>query len=277
MIVQFLSFRWFRSKQGSAGVNQILAFQVHIPIHQKILLLRANIGNYPFDIGVAEQSQNTQSLPVQRLHAAEQRGFFIQGLAAIRAEGCRNAECFPFQKGITGGIPCGVPSGFKSCPKTSGREGRGVRFAFDQFFPGKFHNCPSVRGGINETVMLLSGDSGQRLEPVCEVRSAFLNSPGAHSRSNGVGKLRVKGGSVFYCLMKRLVDFFWQPCTHYLVIKNVTGKNIRYKVHGFILLFLTIKKRQRRKGIIAPFETPLSLNSMHHTLFVADCQRMISV
>ena len=56
---------------------------VHSFVDEKILLLGADGGTHHRHVLVAEQMQNAQHLLVQRLHRAEQGGFFVQRLTAV--------------------------------------------------------------------------------------------------------------------------------------------------------------------------------------------------
>ena len=74
----------------------------------------------------------------------KQRRLFVQRLAAIGAEGRGDAEDAVLDKGVRGGIPCGVAPGLKGGPQAAGGEAGGVRFALDELFAGKFHDDVAV-------------------------------------------------------------------------------------------------------------------------------------
>ena len=87
VVVQFLALGGLGTEQGPAGVDQVAALVIHILIDEEILLFCACGRKHALDAVVAEQLQDAQGLDVQRLHAAQQGRFLVQGLSSIRAEG----------------------------------------------------------------------------------------------------------------------------------------------------------------------------------------------
>ncbi len=87
MIVHLLSLGRHGAEQGTAGIDQILALQVLLPVHQEILLLRAYGGGHLLRGGVPKKPQDPQRLLVDRLHGTQQRGLFVQRLAGVGTEG----------------------------------------------------------------------------------------------------------------------------------------------------------------------------------------------
>ena len=86
MILKLLTLRGLCTVKRSAGENQILAAGVHIPINQKILLL-GTAGCYNTLGVVAEKLKDSAGRAAYSLHRAKKRGFGIERLAAVGAEG----------------------------------------------------------------------------------------------------------------------------------------------------------------------------------------------
>ena len=57
----------------------------------------------------------------------------------------------------------------------------------------------AVRGRGDKAVMLLGGDAGERLEPVCKMCCAMLNGPVFHGLGDGVGNADVEAASLVNC------------------------------------------------------------------------------
>ena len=74
--------------------------------------------------------------------------------------------------------------------------------------------------------MLFSGDAGQRLEPVREVRRAVSDRPIFHRFGHRVGHANVQFFAFVDRLAKGLVDLFRKGCPHYAIIKNQTSEVI---------------------------------------------------
>ena len=123
MVVQLLPLGGLGAEQSSARIDQVPALFIQRLVNQKIFLLRSDRGGHMPDLIAAEQLQDAKGLPVQRLHAAQEGRFLIQRLSAIGAEGGGDAEGLSLDKGIAGGVPCGVAPGLKGGPQTAGGEG----------------------------------------------------------------------------------------------------------------------------------------------------------
>ena len=145
MIIQLLPFRRLSAKQGSAGKAQIRSFVIHFFGNQEILLLRSHRRNHSFCCIISEQLKNPECLAAEDFHRTKKWCLFIQCVPAIRTECCRNTKGFAFDKCIRCRIPCRITSGFERCPETAVRERRCVRFSFDQFLAGEFHDHAAIR------------------------------------------------------------------------------------------------------------------------------------
>lgn len=202
MIVHFLPFRRLCTKQGAACKTQIRTCVIHFFCNEKIFLLRPYRGNNPLCRIVSKQAEDTKCLFVKSLHGSEKRCLFIQCMSCIGAEGGRNTQCFPLDKSIGSWVPSGIPSGFKGCAQPAGWERRCIRFPFNKFLSGKFHNYTTVRGRCNETVMLFSSNTCERLEPMRKMRCSFFNGPVFHCLCNCIGNADIQFRSFINGLSK---------------------------------------------------------------------------
>lgn len=64
VILHLLPLGRFCAEQCAAGQHQVFPLKEEVAVHQEILLLRAHGGGHTLHIGVAEESQNSQRLPV---------------------------------------------------------------------------------------------------------------------------------------------------------------------------------------------------------------------
>ena len=125
---------------------------------------------------------------------------------------------------------------FKCSSQSATRERRCIRFALDEFFAGELHDHASVRSRGDETVVLLSGYTGQRLEPVSEVCSTFFSSPILHGIGDNVGDINIQRKTFINSLLHCFVSFFRETGLHDLLIKNHVTKDLRYVCHSVFLL-----------------------------------------
>ena len=224
MVIQLLPFGRLCAEQSAAAEAQILAFQIIGFVDEKILLLRADSSHNPLDIRLSEQLQNAQRLHVDGFHRAKQRRLFVQSLAAIGAEGRGDAEDAVLDKGIRGGVPCGVAPGLKRSPQAAGGEAGGIRLALDELFAGKFHDDVAVLGGGNKAVVLFGRYPGHGLEPMGEVCDAFADGPILHGIGNDIRHRKIQGFSLFNRLFHGFVGIFGEAFLHRLVVKYQASK-----------------------------------------------------
>ncbi|MPN04172.1 hypothetical protein SDC9_151408 [bioreactor metagenome] len=68
VVVKLLVLRRRRAEQRAAGLDQVRAGEIEIPIDQEILLLRADGGENLFNVGVSKELKNTHRLTADCFH-----------------------------------------------------------------------------------------------------------------------------------------------------------------------------------------------------------------
>ena len=215
MIVQLLTLGRLRAVKGAAGIQDIAALGQHIGVDQEILLLRADAGTHGMHIVMAEQLYNPHGLAIERLHGAQQRGFFIQRFAAIAAKRRGNAQHAILDKGVTVGIPSRIAAGLKGSAQTARREGGSVRFALDQFLARKLHDGAAIVRGTQKRLMLFGGDARHGLEPVRIVGSALFNGPVLHGLGHRARHRRIQLMPAAYGTLERAIHIAGQALSHH--------------------------------------------------------------
>ena len=86
VVIQLLPLGGTGAKQGAAAQLQILPLLIHALVNEKVLLLRANLGDHVLGLRISEQAQDAQALLIQPAHGAQQGSLLIQHLAAVGAE-----------------------------------------------------------------------------------------------------------------------------------------------------------------------------------------------
>ena len=122
VVVQLLALGGTGAEQRAAAQLQILALAVYLLVDQEVLLLRAYLRRDMLRLGVAEQPQDTDALPVQHTHRAQQRCFFVQRLPTVRTENGGDIQCLVLDEGVRCGVPCSVAAGLKRGAETAGGE-----------------------------------------------------------------------------------------------------------------------------------------------------------
>ena len=243
VVVHLLTLRRLRPKERSSAVSEIRALVVHFLRDEEVFLLGTHRGAHVFRRVVAEQSEDPERLPVQRLHGAEQGGLLVKGVTAVGAERRGNAERLSFNKRVRRGVPCGVASRLKSGAQAAGGEGGRVRLALYQLFAGEFHDDAAVRGRGDETVVLLRGDAGQGLEPVSEVGRSFGDRPILHGFRHGVSHAGIKGLALVDGLSQGRVDLGGQSRFHHSVVEHHASESFGYRFHNRSSFFPKRKNR----------------------------------
>lgn len=86
---------------------------------------------------MTKQLENPFRLITDSFHGTKQRSLLVKHLAAVRTESSRNIKCLFLDERIAGRVPCGIATGFKRSPQTTGRERGCIRFTFDQLLARK--------------------------------------------------------------------------------------------------------------------------------------------
>ncbi len=132
----------------------------------------------------------------QGLIAPEQSGFFVESISVVADEDRGNAKgagsADLSKENWRSRIPCGISACLEGGAHSSRREAGGVWFGLDQL--GSREPLDGVTGAIQreEGVVLLSGGSGLRLEPVAVVGDAVFHRPLFHGMCEGVGHFDIE-------------------------------------------------------------------------------------
>ena len=131
----FLSLCGRSAEQRASRIFQVFALHIVVFIDKKIFLLASDDGGNFFRILVSEKPEKSQYFAVKNVHTAQQRSFFIQRFARVRAERRRyaknsGASLRPFYECGRTAIPYGIASRFERCADSSRGKTRRVRFAF---------------------------------------------------------------------------------------------------------------------------------------------------
>ena len=222
MLFQLLALGGGSTEQGAAGQDQILACLVILLLNKEVLLLGADSGGDVIHV-LAEQLQDADGLIGQRVHGAQQRGLLIQSLAGVADERGGDAQHIVLDERVAGGVPCGVAAGLTGGAQAAGREGRSIGLAAHQLLAGELHDGGAVAHGADEAIVLLTGDAGQRLEPVGVVGGAQLHGPALHHTGHNVGHLNVQRGALVQSLFQTLIGGAGQAFFHNVFVKDLAA------------------------------------------------------
>ena len=219
MVIQFLALGRTRAEQSAAGIDQILALVIQIPVDEEIFLLRPNCRRDLFHVDVSQQPQHALGLPVDRLAGAQQRRFLIQRVAAVAAKRGGNAQGAVLDKGVAGGVPGGVAPGLEGRPQSARGEGRSVRLATHQLLAAKLHDGPAAVDGRQKGIMLFRGDTRHGLEPVGVMGGPFFYRPVLHGVRHHAGDLQVQALALGDGTVEGFIGLLGQALTHDRVVE----------------------------------------------------------
>ena len=170
------------------------------------------------------------------LHGAQKRRLLVQRLAGVGAEGRGDAEHLVLNEGVGGGVPGGVAAGLEGGAQAAGGEAGGVGLALDELLAGEVHDGQAVVGGVDEAVVLLGGDAGQRLEPVGVVGGALLDGPLLHGVGDDVGHVLVERRALLDGLHQLLIGGLGQALAHDVLVEHHGAVQIGHFRHNGALL-----------------------------------------
>ena len=211
MVVQLLSLRRHRAKESPPGIDQVLPPKVFFPVDKKVLLLCADRGLYGAGTRIAEEAEQAERLPAERLHGAKERCLFVKRLSGKGAKRRRNAEShilpLPPEEGGACAVPDRIAPGLKGGPEPAGGKGGGIRLAPDKLPSGKFEDrLPLGIHGGEEAVVLLRRNAVQGLKPVGIMARSILYGPLPHRLCHGIRDRRVQLIALLHGLSEPLID-----------------------------------------------------------------------
>ena len=189
---------------------------------EEVLLLGADGGGDVVHI-LAEQLQDADGLIGQCVHGTQQGGLLIQRLAGVADEGGGDAQHVILDEGVAGGVPCGVAAGLAGGAQAAGGEGGSIGLAAHQLLAGELHDGGAVAHGGDEAIVLLTGDAGQRLEPVGVVGGAQLHGPALHHAGHNVCHLDVQRSTLVQGVLQALVSRARQALLHHMLVKDLAA------------------------------------------------------
>ncbi len=230
VVVELLALGRLGAEEGAAGVDQVRARQEEVPVDQEVLLLRAEVGHDVLGVVVAEELQHALGVDRHRLLRAQDRRLVVERLAGHRDEDGRDAERVAV--GVlehvrrAHHVPAGVATGLERVAQAAVREAGRVRLALDQGLAGERRERRTVADRVEEAVVLLGGEAGQRVEDVRVVGRALLQRPVLHRRGDGVGDQRVQRSGLLDGGEHGLVDRLRQPLLHDAQAEDVGAEDL---------------------------------------------------
>ena len=268
VLLQLLALGRGRAEQCAAGQHQVKALVVVLFLDEEVLLLGADGGSHAGHV-LAEQMQHLAGLVGDGLHRAQQRGLLVQCLAGVGAERGGDAQRVVLYESVAGGVPGGVAAGLSGGAQAAGGEGGSIRLALDELLTGELHDGGAIRLGADKAVVLLTGDAGQRLEPVGVMGGALLDCPALHHAGHDVGDLQVQGLALLDRRLQAFVGRAGQTLTHLMLVENFAA----VKFHNgcchtsYSFMYLITEKGRCENTFAAPL-----LLCLYYTLCIAKLQ-----
>ncbi len=179
VLLELLALGGLGAKQGAAGEDEVRAGLVVVLGDDEVLLLRADRGVDAARL-LAKQAKDALRLLLEGDLGTQQRGLLVKRLAGVADERGGDAQDLVLDERGAHGVPHGVAAGLECGAQAAGGEARRVGLALDELLAAERHEDGAVAVGVDEAVVLLARDAGERLEPVREVRGAVLERPVLH-------------------------------------------------------------------------------------------------
>ncbi len=227
VVLHLLTLRRARAEERPAGVDEIRPIEIELPVDQEILLFGTARRHDPLRLG-AKELQDAHGLLGEGFHRAQERRLLVQRLTRPAHEGRGNDERRAVgrdeQPRRAGGVPGRVAARFERGPHAAGRKAGGVGLALRQFLAAELGNGAAVGRRREKRVVLLRGDAGQRLEPVCVVRGAVLDRPVLERAGDDVGHRRIERFALRDGASQRAIRVLRQPGTLRFVVEGQRTK-----------------------------------------------------
>ncbi len=230
VVVELLALGRLRAEERAPGVEQVGARQEEVAVDQEVLLLGSAVGHDVLGVGVAEEVEHPLGVDRHRLLRAQHRGLVVERLAGHRDEDRRDAQRVAV--GVlqhvrrAHHVPAGVAARLEGVAQPTVGEARGVGLALDQGLAGERRERRAVADRVEEAVVLLRGQAGQRVEDVGVVGGALLQGPVLHRRGDRVGDLGVERAGLLDGGQDGLVDALRQTLLHRREAEDVLAEDL---------------------------------------------------
>ena len=216
LVFELLALGRLGAEEGATAGVEVGTEMEEAGVDQEVLLLRAARSG-DVTVLLTEEREHAGSGLVDGSHRAEERGLLVEGFTLPRDEGGRDAKrgtVFGVEDvGRGGDVPSGVTAGFEGGAETAVREGGGVGFGLDQRLAGELgEGAVAVR--LEEGVVLLGGEAGERIENVRVVRSTTLERPILDGGSDDVGRSSIELDTGFDAGLEGLEDILREALLH---------------------------------------------------------------
>ena len=199
VVVELLALGRLDAEQGAAGVQQVGPGEEEVPVDQEVLLLGAAERHHSGRL-VAEQLQHSFGVVGHRLLRRSNGVLWSSASPVIETKTVGMRRVLPFGFSSTyAGLVTSQPvypraSNVLRSPPLGKLEASGSPWT--SVLPANSASAETVADGLEEAVVLLCGEPGQRVEDVRVVGGALLQRPIFHGRRDGVGDGGIKGRSV---------------------------------------------------------------------------------
>ena len=235
VLFQLLALAGRIAEQRAAAHDEVLALGVVLFRDQEIFLLGTHRGNDAL-VRLSEQREHAVRLLFHHVHGAEERRLLVERLAGVAAEGGGDAQHLVLDERVGRGIPGGVAAGLEGGAQAARREAGRVGLALDELLAGEAHDGAAVPARVEEAVVLLRRDAGERLEPVRVVRGALLDGPFLHGVRHHVGHLYVEGLALLDGSEQALVRRGRESFLHRVLVEHHGTVDVRHFRHRWLLL-----------------------------------------
>jgi hypothetical protein len=225
VVFEFLTFRRLGPEERPPGIEEVGAGEEEISVDQEIFLLGTRRCADHAGVFVAENLEDTLGLYVERLHGTQQWCLVVERFAGPGNKRGRDTESVTVgvfvNVGRTGDIPGRVAARLKGRADAARGKTRRVRLGLDQCAAGELRDGAAGPVGIEEAVVFLCGQAGQREEDVREMGGSLFERPGHHGRSHDIGDCRIEFLPALDRLLQRFIDGLGKQFAHHLVVEDV--------------------------------------------------------
>ncbi len=230
VVLELLALGRPGAEQGPLADQEVGPLEVELAVDQEVLLLRAHRGVDPAHALVgAEDLENPERLPRERLHRAQQRDLGVERLAGPGDERGGNAQgdvvVAAHEERGAGRVPGGVAAGLEGGADAAGGEARRIGLALHQLGAGEVEHHAAVAVGCGQRVVLLGGQAGEGLKPVRVVGRAVLDRPVLHGGRHDVGDRRVERLAAIDGAEQAAVDLLGKALPHHAAGEHVAAED----------------------------------------------------
>ena len=225
MVLQLLTLGRSMAEERPPGHHDVRPGVVKGLVNEEVLLFPTQRGHH-FAHFLVEVAGHFGRRLVHCMQRPQQRHLVVQRLAGVADEDGGDAQGAPHDEGRGTGIPSRIATGLERVADAPAWEAGGVGLLLHQHAAIEALDAAATPDGLEEGIVLLGAEAGERLEPVRVMGGPLAGGPLLHATGDLVGQLAVDACPVMHGLPHGVVGILGEEHAHGVLGEDVLPEEL---------------------------------------------------